>query len=75
MSLIKTERIWKSYAIGTPRQVDAVKDVSIEIERNAITAIGGPSGSGKTTLLSLIGLLVKPTQGRILLDGKNTDPF
>jgi len=66
--IIRTKNIWKSYGIDTPRRVDAVKDATIEIKQGLVTAIGGPSGSGKTTLLSLIGLLTKPTEGRIILD-------
>ena len=66
--IIRTQSIWKSYGIDTPRRVDAVKDATIEIKQGLVTAIGGPSGSGKTTLLSLIGLLTKPTEGRIILN-------
>ena len=70
-TVIRTEGVWKSYEVGTPRQVDAVKDTSIEIEKGIVTAIGGPSGSGKTTLLSLIGLLVKPSRGQVFLNDRD----
>jgi len=63
---VRTENLWKTYGGGGPHQVDAVRDVTIEIERGEITAIGGPSGSGKTTLLSLVGLLTRPTKGKVL---------
>ena len=66
-SAIRTEKVWKTYHPGTPRQVDAVKDVTIEIEEGTITALGGPSGSGKSTALSLIGLLTRPSQGKVYL--------
>jgi len=66
-SAIRTENVWKTYHPGTPRQVDAVKDVTIEIEEGTITALGGPSGSGKSTALSLIGLLTRPSQGKVYL--------
>ena len=66
-SVIRTESVWKIYGAGGPRQVDAVRDVSLEIEKNMVTALGGPSGSGKSTLLSLIGLLTKPTKGKVFL--------
>lgn len=62
---IRTEGLWKSYGIGGPRQVDAVKEASVEIESGKVTAFGGPSGSGKTTMLSMIGLLTKPTRGQL----------
>ncbi len=64
---IRTENVWKTYGANTPRQVDAVRDLSIEIERGTITALGGPSGSGKSTALSLIGLLTRPSRGEIFL--------
>ncbi len=67
---VKTEGLWKTYASGTPREVNAVQNVSIAIERGMVTALGGPSGSGKTTLLSMIGLLTRPSQGRLFL-GQN----
>ncbi|MGY5858271.1 MAG: ABC transporter ATP-binding protein [Candidatus Thorarchaeota archaeon] len=64
---IRTENVWKTYNQGTPRQVDAVKDVTIEIEEGTIAALGGPSGSGKSTALSLIGLLTRPSKGKVFL--------
>lgn len=62
---IRTEGLWKSYGVGGPRQVDAVREANVEIESGMVTAFGGPSGSGKTTLLSMIGLLTKPTKGKL----------
>jgi len=47
--------------------VDAVRDITIEIEEGTIAALGGPSGSGKSTLLSLIGLLTRPSRGKVFL--------
>lgn len=64
---IRTENVWKTYNSGTPRQVDAVRDVTIEIEKGTIAALGGPSGSGKSTALSLIGLLTRPSKGKVYL--------
>ena len=64
---IRTENVWKTYHLGSPRQVDAVRDISIEIEEGTIAALGGPSGSGKSTALSLIGLLTRPSQGKVYL--------
>ncbi len=61
------EKVWKTYNQGTLRQVDAVKDITLEIEEGTITALGGPSGSGKSTALSLIGLLTRPSRGKVFL--------
>jgi len=66
-SAIRTENVWKTYHPGTSRQVDAVRDITIEIEEGTITALGGPSGSGKSTALSLIGLLTRPSKGKVYL--------
>jgi lipoprotein-releasing system ATP-binding protein len=46
--------------------------VDLVLERGEFTALVGPSGSGKSTLLNLIGLLERPTEGRILVDGLDT---
>ena len=43
--------------------------MNLDVERGSFLAITGPSGSGKSTLLNLLGLLDKPTEGRILLEG------
>src|SRR5579859_4422241 len=53
------------------RDVRALDDVSLGVERGGITVLQGPSGSGKTTLLALLGALERPTRGRILFEGKD----
>jgi putative ABC transport system ATP-binding protein len=58
----------KIYKLGE-RQVRALSNVNIEIEKGDFVSIMGPSGSGKTTLLNVLGCLDKPTQGKVLLDG------
>jgi putative ABC transport system ATP-binding protein len=49
--------------------VRAVSDVEFAVEPGEVTLIMGPSGSGKTTLLSMIGGILRPTSGRIVVDG------
>jgi len=49
--------------------VRAVENVSLEIKRGEMVLIMGPSGSGKTTLLSMLGALLSPTAGKIVIDG------
>ena len=53
-------------------QVKALDNVSISITRGEFVLIVGSSGSGKSTLLNMIGLLDKPTSGKVILDGKET---
>jgi putative ABC transport system ATP-binding protein len=48
----------------------AVDDVSLDVERGEIVLIIGPNGSGKTTLLSMLGGLVRPTSGSVIVDGR-----
>jgi len=53
-------------------QVKALDNVSLSIRRGEFVLIVGSSGSGKSTLLNMIGLLDKPTNGKVILDGKET---
>ena len=53
-------------------QVKALDNVSFSIRRGEFVLIVGSSGSGKSTLLNMIGLLDKPTSGKVILDGKET---
>ena len=52
--------------------VHALQDVSITVNKGEFLLIVGSSGSGKSTLLNMIGLLDRPTSGKILIDGTNT---
>lgn len=68
--MIELQAVTKLYNEGRPNEVAAVRDVSLDIAADAVTVLKGPSGSGKTTLLSLIGLMARPTTGRVFLDGE-----
>lgn len=52
-------------------RVIALDDVSLTLDRGELIAVVGPSGSGKTTLLAIAGLLLRPSAGRIVLDGRD----
>src|ERR1700757_5289377 len=68
--VICTEDLWKTYDMGSEQQVQALRGVSIKIQRNEYVAIMGPSGSGKSTLMNLIGCLDTPSKGSYWLNGQ-----
>jgi putative ABC transport system ATP-binding protein len=65
---LEVTHLSKRYGSGTT-EVTAVHDVSLRVQPGEIVLIMGPSGSGKTTLLSMLGALLKPTEGTIQLNG------
>ena len=65
----------KIYNRGESSEVVAVRDASLRIDSGDLLAIRGPSGSGKTTLLSLIGLLTRPTRGKIFIDDQEISSY
>jgi putative ABC transport system ATP-binding protein len=69
--LIKTEHVSKVFNPGMPDEMKAITDVSIELKKGEFVVLKGPSGSGKTSLLSLMGCMSRPTEGRILINGKD----
>ncbi len=73
--MIEAVNLWKVYNQGKKHQVEAVIDASITAENGAITALVGPSGCGKTTLMSMIGQLLTPTKGKVLVDGENITAY
>jgi putative ABC transport system ATP-binding protein len=54
-------------------RVDALRGVSMSIERGEFLAIVGPSGSGKSTILNMIGCIDSPSEGRVLIDGTEVE--
>ncbi|WP_137127732.1 ABC transporter ATP-binding protein [Roseomonas sp. HF4] len=68
MTLLAAEGVTKRL----PEGVTLVSDISMSVEGGEFVAITGPSGSGKSSLLYLLGLLDRPTSGRVLLQGEDT---
>ena len=74
MAILQLRDVSKSFGQG-PRRVDAVREVSLEVDRGEVVALEGPSGSGKTTLLALAGALLTPTAGEIRVDGDDITKY
>ncbi|MFC5501721.1 ABC transporter ATP-binding protein [Lysinimonas soli] len=67
--IISVEHLRKSYVLGTVT-VPALDDVSLSIDAGEMVCIMGKSGSGKSTLLRQLGLIDRPSSGRIVIDGQ-----
>ena len=71
MSHLKTQNLTYTYGEGTPFEITALDNVNIDLEKGEFVAIIGHTGSGKSTLVQHLNGLLKPTNGKIFLDGKN----
>jgi putative ABC transport system ATP-binding protein len=70
MKIIETNEISKRYVMGS-EVIQALKSVTISVNRGEYVAFMGPSGSGKSTLMNIIGCLDTPTTGRYVLNNKD----
>lgn len=71
MAIIETQDLTFTYGIGTPFEMTAVDSVSISIEKGEFLGVIGHTGSGKSTLIQMLNGLIRPTSGRVLLDGRD----
>ena len=69
--IIKIENLTHTYGIGTPFERSAVKDMNLSVFRGELLGLIGHTGSGKSTLIQHLNGLLKPTSGRVLLNGKD----
>ena len=72
MVTVEAKRVSKIYREGST-DVVAVREASFTAQRGEMVAIMGPSGSGKTTLLSMLGCILRPTSGSIVICGQRVD--
>lgn len=68
--MIRLENVTKTYNCGK-ESVNAINNVSLQINDGDFVAVTGPSGSGKTTLLNILGMMDSVTSGKIIIDGKD----
>ncbi len=71
MSILEVKNLTHTYDGNTPFMHDAVKKVNFSIEKGEVIGIIGHTGSGKSTLVQHLNGLLKPSEGGVLLDGKN----
>src|SRR5258708_22857120 len=71
MSLLSLQNVSKDY-LSDGQRVEALKGLSLEVNRGAFVALVGRSGCGKSTLLNLAGAMDFPTSGQVLLEGVST---
>ena len=69
--ILQVQNLNYIYSVGTPFEHKALEDVSFSVERGEFIGIIGHTGSGKSTLMQQLNGLLKPTSGRILLDGQD----
>lgn len=70
MSILQTKALKKYYGTGDT-QVRALDGVDLSVEQGEFVAIVGTSGSGKSTLLHMLGGLDRPTEGKVIVDGRD----
>jgi lipoprotein-releasing system ATP-binding protein len=69
---VQLEGVCKSYGVGTPVETEVLHGIDLALEPGEFCALMGPSGSGKSTLLNIIGLLDRPSAGRLSITGRVT---
>ena len=71
--MIKLDHIWKQYQLDQDIVFTALSDISFTIKDGEFTSIMGPSGSGKSTVMHIVGLLDKPSKGKVFINNKDID--
>jgi lipoprotein-releasing system ATP-binding protein len=71
-TVVRLEGIRKSFNVGEPNETEVLHGIDLVLARGEFRAVMGPSGSGKSTLLNIVGLLDRPTSGRLAICGEET---
>jgi lipoprotein-releasing system ATP-binding protein len=70
--VLRLEGVTKSFDIGKPNETEVLHGIDLVLKKGEFAALIGPSGSGKSTLLNIIGLLDRPTRGKLFISGQDT---
>ncbi|WP_295087193.1 energy-coupling factor transporter ATPase [Ruminococcus sp.] len=71
MAILETQELTYTYSVGTPFEKTAVDHVNLKIDEGEMVGVMGHTGSGKSTLIQHFNGLLRPTSGKVLLDGKD----
>ncbi len=71
MEILRLEGVSCIYGRGTPFEISALSDVTVGFEKGKVTGVIGHTGSGKSTLVQMLNGITKPTEGRVLFEGKD----
>lgn len=71
-AVLRLEAVRKSYAVGTPVETEVLHGINLQLDKGEFVALTGPSGSGKSTLLNIMGLLDRPSSGKLFINGAET---
>jgi lipoprotein-releasing system ATP-binding protein len=70
--VVQLQDVCKSFNVGQPNEIEILHHINFSLARGEFCAVMGPSGSGKSTLLNIIGLLDRPTHGRLAIGAEET---
>ena len=70
--VVQLTQVCKSFNLGKPNEIEILHRIDLTLNPSEFCAVVGPSGSGKSTLLNIIGLLDRPTQGQLAIQGEET---
>ncbi len=70
--VLRLDGVRKSYNVGTPTEVEVLHGIDLALDEGEFCALMGPSGCGKSTLLNIVGLLDRPSGGRVIINGRDT---